>query len=294
MVLACLIWGSSPIFYKALSHVPPDEILAHRTLWSFVIFAGVLAVQKRLPVLRAVLCNLRQMRVIAFAALMISINWFLFILSIQIEKAVEASLGYYIFPLVAVLLGVVSFGERLGRLQWAAVGLAGAAVVVLTIGQGVAPWISLVLAVTFGLYGLVKKKLTLGPVVTVTAEVAVLLPFAMFWLVRLLWQGETHFTDTPATAVLLISSGIITALPLILFSRATQHVPLATVGLIQYINPTGQFLCAVLLFGEPFSAVHSVTFAMIWLALALYSSAGFLQDRARRSSGIASSTDAAD
>ncbi|MCT4557318.1 MAG: EamA family transporter RarD [Pelagimonas sp.] len=294
MVLACLIWGTAPLYYKLLVHVPTDEILAHRTLWSFVTFALILVAQRRMTELCTALSHWRQVRVIGLAALLISVNWFLFIFSIQIEKATESSLGYYIFPLVAVVLGVLFFGERLGRLQWLAVGLAAVGVLVLTLGQGVAPWISLVLATTFGLYGLLKKKLTLGPVVTVTAEVALLTPLAVLWLIKTQLQGQAHFTHDVLTMGLLIFSGMVTALPLILFSRAAQHVPLATMGLIQYINPTGQFLCAVMVFGEPLTGYHVTTFAMIWLALALYSASALYHERARRKIGRASATELAD
>lgn len=271
MVLACLVWGLSPLYYKLLEHIAPLEILAHRTFWSFATFAVILGVQGRLREVGQALRSWQRLQVIAFAALMISVNWFLFILSIQIGKATEASLGYYIFPLVAVVFGVVAFGERLGRLQWIAVGLATVGVLVLTIGQGVAPWISLILAVTFGLYGLVKKKLSVGPVVTVTAEVVLLLPVALGWMVWIHSSGQAQFGAQWGTSALMAFSGVLTAVPLILFSRAAQQVPMATVGLVQYINPTLQFLCATLAFGEPLGWVHVVTFAMIWSALALYS-----------------------
>jgi chloramphenicol-sensitive protein RarD len=271
MACACVVWGLSPLYYKLLEHIAPLEILAHRTFWSFATFAVILGLQGRLGEVGQALRSWQRLQVIAFAALMISVNWFLFILSIQIGKATEASLGYYIFPLVAVVFGVVAFGERLGRLQWIAVALATAGVLVLTIGQGVAPWISLILAVTFGLYGLVKKKLSVGPVVTVTAEVALLLPVALGWMLWIHSSGQAQFGAQWGTSALMAFSGVLTAVPLILFSRAAQQVPLATVGLVQYINPTLQFLCATLAFGEPLGWVHVVTFAMIWSALAIYS-----------------------
>jgi chloramphenicol-sensitive protein RarD len=213
---------------------------------------------------------------------MIAANWFLFIYSVQVGKATEASLGYYIFPLVSVLLGVVFFRERLGRLQGIAVALAVVAVVVLTIGLGVAPWVSLIIALTFGLYGVIKKRLTLGPVLSVMVEVLLLSPVAIAVLLIAWQEGRVPVGDGAGDLVLLMISGPLTATPLILFSYATKRVQLATVGLVQYLNPTLQFLVATLVFAEPFGVWHAVAFPLIWLALALYSGASLW--RARRAS----------
>ena len=291
MIAACVIWGLSPLYYKLLSHVPPLEVLAHRTLWSLVSFAGLLAAQGRLRLLGGALGAPRAFSLTAFAAIMISTNWFLFILSVQIGRTTEASLGYYIFPLVAVLLGVLAFGERLAWLQWAAVALAVAAVAVMTVGEGVAPWIPLVIAFTFGMYGLVKKGLTVGPVVSVTGEVAILAPLALGWLAWTHAQGPGAFGSDPSTTALLMVSGPLTAAPLMLFSRAATRVRYATVGLIQYLNPTLQFFCAVAIFAEPFTPTHAAVFGLIWAALALYSVSAFASDRARRKRPITSSAE---
>ncbi|SEM90521.1 chloramphenicol-sensitive protein RarD [Gemmobacter aquatilis] len=288
MVVACLIWGASGLYYKQLAHVPPLEVLSHRTLWSAVIFAVLLALQGQLRQLRGLLSGVTLLRV-ALAALMISSNWFLFIYSVQAGHAVEASMGYYIFPLVAVLLGVFAFGERLSRGQGMAVLLAALAVAVLTWGLGVAPWIALAIAGSFGLYGLVKKRLGAPPVASVTAEVLVLAPLAVLWLWlvgsgRVLEGGRPggHFLDDPATAALLVFSGVLTAGPLMLFTYAAARVRMATLGLLQYINPTGQFLVAVLVFAEPFTRWHAGAFGLIWAGLALYSAEALRQDRAAR------------
>lgn len=271
IIAACVIWGLSPIFYKALTHVPPPEVLAHRTGWSFVFFAGVLALQGRLGEMRAALGTWRRAAVLALASALISANWFLFILSVQIDRATEASLGYYIFPLVAVLIGRFGFGERLGRAQWLAVGLAALAVGVLTFGLGVAPWISLVLASTFGLYSAIKKRLPVGPVVSVTCEVLFFLPIGLVILVLRHGAGQGAFGREIWDSALLILSGPMTAIPLILFSYAARRASMATVGLLQYINPTLQFLCAVMLFGEPFGGWHQIAFALIWGAVIIFS-----------------------
>lgn len=282
MIGACTIWGLSPIYYKLLIHVPAPELLAHRGFWSLVVFAGVLAVQGRLRALHGPLSSLRALAVVAFAALMITANWFLLIVSVQIDRVTETSLGYYIFPLVAVLMGVALLGERLSRWQWVAVALAASGVMVLTIGLGAAPWISLVLALTFGLYGLVKKQLSVGPVVSVTAEVLLLAPFAFAYLAWLHVGGQAVFGQEAATTALLVFSGLLTAFPLILFSAAAQRVPLATLGLLQYLNPTLQFVCAVAVFGEPLTPWHQIAFALIWVALGLYSGTALWGETARR------------
>ncbi len=280
MVAACTIWGLSPIYYRLLDHIPPLEVLAHRTIWSLVFFAGVLALQGRLGALGRALGSLGAVWVTALAALFISSNWFLFIYSVQIGRTTQTSLGYYMFPLVAVLIGRVVFKERLGHAQWLAVALAAAAVVVLTLGTGTAPWIALTLAATFGLYGLMKKRQPAGPVVSVTAEVLLLSPIA----VAVIWAAHAGtggaFGAGGQDTALLMLSGPITATPLILFSYAARRAALATVGLVQYLNPTLQFFCAVAIFGEPFGLWQGVAFPMIWTALAIYSWAALRVSRA--------------
>ncbi|HKK86567.1 MAG TPA: EamA family transporter RarD [Roseovarius sp.] len=282
MVATCTVWGLSGIYYKLLDHIPPIEILAHRTLWSCVFFAFVLLLQGRISVLGQALAGRKSILLIGFAALMISTNWFVFITSIQIGRAMEASLGYYIFPLVAVLLGAIAFRERLGKAQLFAVALALCAVVTLTWGLGVPPWIALILATSFGLYGLVKKGLSVGPVVSVTAEVLLLSPIALTVLWYFHSDGHGAFGVNWRDSLLLMFSGILTGTPLIMFSYATKRVTLATVGLVQYLNPTLQFLVATLIFQEAFSFWHAVAFAMIWTALAIYTTASLRQDRAAR------------
>ncbi|MCW8842872.1 MAG: EamA family transporter RarD [Rhodobacteraceae bacterium] len=293
MVAACVVWGLSPLYYKLLAHIPPIEVLAHRTFWSAVIFSGVLLAQGRFGQLRTALGSGRSIATVAFAALAISTNWFFFIWSIGAGHATEASLGYFLFPLVAVLIGRLAFGESMVGLQGAAILIAGAAVALLTIGLGVAPWIALILAGSFGIYGLVKKRLDVGPVVSVTGEVVILAPIALvvFWLRYK--AGEAAFGANMGDTALLIFSGALTATPLILFSFAAKRVAMATVGLIQYLNPTLQFFCAVIIFGEPFGLWHAIAFPMIWIALALYSLASWRQEKARTrpsSSVVRSST----
>ena len=285
MIGACVVWGLSPLYYKLIDHVPPGEVLAHRTLWSLVFFACVLALQGRL---RAIGAALRHWRVMLLASLMISVNWFVFIFSVQVGRTVEASLGYYIFPLVAVLLGMVVFRERLGVWQGIAVAVASLAVLVLSLGVGAVPWISLILAVTFGFYGVLKKRLDTGPVVSVTCEVLLLLPIALLWLagvhLGVFTEGRPGavFGSSLFDSTILLLSGVLTAGPLILFSFAARRVALATVGVIQYLNPSLQFFCAVIIFAEPFTQAHAIAFPLIWTALAIYSIAALRQERAAR------------
>ncbi len=243
-------------------------MLGHRTIWSVVFILGVLAAQGRVgEALRAA----RQRRVrlpLAASAVTIAANWLLFIVAVQQGRALEASLGYYIFPLLAVALGFLVLGERFTPWQSAAIGLAAAAVAVLTLGTGAAPSTALAIAGTFGLYGLVKARLPIGPLVSVFAETLLLLPLALGWIA---WLGGGAFGQDWWTSVMLAFSGPLTGGPLMLFAYATRRIPYATVGLVQYWNPTLQFVIAVWLFGEPFSAWHGVAFGMIWAALALYS-----------------------
>jgi chloramphenicol-sensitive protein RarD len=290
MIAACLIWGIAPLYYKLLAHLPPVDVVAHRTLWSLLTFLAVLAVQGRLGQLRAAVRTGRDAAVIGFAALMISLNWVFFIYSVSIGKVTEASLGYYLYPLVAVLIGVLAFGERLSRAQGVAVALAVVAVAVLTVGLGAAPWIALILSTSFGLYGLVKKRLSVGPVVSVTAEVLLLAPIALGVLVWDTSGGHGLWDMGARDWGLLVFSGALTATPLILFSYATKRVKMATVGLVQYLNPTLQFLCAVVIFGEPFGLWHAIAFGLIWTAIGIYSASALSQDRAARRALVRSGT----
>ncbi len=298
-LVANLIWGLSPLFYKALAHVPTLEVLCHRALWSFAFFGLVLAAGGRLHQLLGALGNLRAFTTVAFAASMIGINWFLFIWSIQEGRAVEASLGYYIFPLVSVVFGIVFFREGMDSARLTSFALATAAVCILTWGLGAAPYVSVALALTFGAYGVVKKYAFTGPVVSVTAEIALLAPAALIWLAGVHWLGWAEhwghgagaFGRAFSDSLLLILCGPLTATPLILFSFATRQLRLATVGLLQYVNPTLQFLVAVLVFAEPFTHWHAVAFPLIWVALAIYSVAALREDRSRRRSATRCETE---
>lgn len=276
LILACSIWGVSGVYYAQFRHVPPLEILCYRSLWSLAFFGLILGVQGRLGEVRIALSSPRQVMTILVAAVMIAANWFGFIYAISSGQGLEASLGYYIFPLVAVIIGKLVFAEKLRRAQWFAVGLAASGVSVLTFGLGVAPWLALWLASTFGVYGMLKKQLPLGPVVSVTSEVLLLAPLAIAWIML---NGTGGGNDL-GTHVLLALSGPLTAGPLVLFSFAARRVRMSTVGLVQYLNPTLQLTCAALVLGEVVTKWHMIAFPIIWVGLVVYTVSLWRQDRA--------------
>lgn len=280
LIVACTTWGLSALYYGQLRHVPPLEVLSYRCIWGLVFFVLILATQRRLSLVPQALKSPRQTGIMLIAAILISTNWFGFIYAISTNQALEASLGYYIFPLVAVLIGRVVFAEKLTRVQWIAVALVAIAVATLTLGLGVTPWIALMLAGTFGAYGMIKKQLDVGPVVSVTCEVLLLAPLAIVWI----WfKGTGAGGDNSVVAHAYIAiAGPLTATPLILFSYAAKRIRLASVGLIQYLNPTLQLSVAALIFLEPVTAWHMIALPIIWLALALYSGSSLRQDRSSR------------
>jgi chloramphenicol-sensitive protein RarD len=297
IVGACVIWGFATLYYKAMSHVPPLEVLAHRSLWTLVLFGAVLALRGRLSQVWALIAGPKGLRV-ALAGAIVALNWGLFIFAIQAGYAVQASLGYYIFPLVTVVMGVVILGERLSRAQGAAVMLAALAVGLLTWGLGVAPWMALALAFSFAPYMLIKKKLDAPAAVSVTAEVALIAPFALALLVWAAAGGQIFgraggwFGADLYSTLMLPVTGIITGVPLVLFSWGAQRVRLSTLGLVQYLNPTLQAFSAVLVMGEPFTPWHGAAFGLIWMGLAVYSFEVWRQDkRQQRAARSATSSD---
>ena len=274
ILAACVIWGLSPLYYNLLTMVPPLELLAQRTLWSFLFFALVLGLQGRFSALIHALGNRGHVITLFAAACAIAVNWYFFIYSVQINRVSEASLGYFIFPLVAVVFGLIVFKEKLSALQWVAVALAVFAVLILTYGLGVAPWLALVLSLSFGTYSVLKKRLDLSPVISVTLEVMLLLPLTVPYLLIQNWPIKDS-TDSWQIWFLLMGSGPLTATPLILFSYATRRISMSTVGIMQYINPSIQFLVALLIFAEPMTDWHFGAFSIIWVAVVIYSWSGF-------------------
>jgi chloramphenicol-sensitive protein RarD len=260
-----------PLYLHLLKPAQPLEILAHRMVWSFVLLVGGLAVLRRWQWLRRAKDRPRTIAGLALAALLISTNWGFYIYGVAIEHVVEVSLGYYINPLVSVVLGVVILRERLRPGQWAAVAVGAVAVAVLTISYGRPPWIAAILALSFGLYGLVKKLVGAPAAEGMTIETGVLLVPALGFLT---WSELTHrmvFGHVPAlTTALLVGTGVVTAVPLLLFAGAANRVPLAVLGITQYLTPTLQLLTGVLIFGEPMPPARLAGFGLVWFALAIF------------------------
>jgi chloramphenicol-sensitive protein RarD len=266
---AYLLWGLFPLYWPLLRPAGAVEILSHRIVWSLVVVAGLLALRRRGRWLKAL--GPRRLGLLTGAALVLSLNWGTYIYGVNTGQVVETSLGYFINPLVTVALGVLVMGERLRPVQWLALGLAGTAVAVLTVDYGRPPYIALVLAFSFAFYGLMKKKAGVGAVESLSVETAVMTPAALGFLVFLGVGGAGTFTtEGPAHALLLAGAGVVTAVPLLCFGAAATRVPLSTLGLLQYLAPTLQFGIGVLVYGEPMPPVRLAGFALVWVALAVF------------------------
>ncbi|OIJ66826.1 EamA family transporter RarD [Streptomyces mangrovisoli] len=264
------MWGLVPLFWPLLKPAGAVEILAHRMAWSAVFVAAALLFVRRWAWAGELLRQPRRLALVAVAAAVITVNWGVYIWSVNSGHVVEASLGYFINPLVTIAMGVLLLKERLRPVQWLAVGVGFAAVVVLTIGYGRPPWISLCLAFSFATYGLVKKKVNLGGIESLAAETAIQFVPAVAYLIWLTAHGDSTFTTgTPGHAALLASTGVVTALPLVCFGAAAIRVPLSTLGLLQYLAPVFQFLLGILYFHEAMPAERWAGFALVWLALTL-------------------------
>jgi chloramphenicol-sensitive protein RarD len=268
---AYVLWGAFPLYFPLLEPAGGLEIVAHRVVWSLLFVALLLTVIRSWPLVRAAIAHPRTLLVLAAAAFLIAVNWLVYVYAVNSGHVVEASLGYFINPLVSVVLGVAVFRERLRRLQWVAVGIAVVAVVVLTVDYGHPPWISLALATSFGLYGLMKKLVRVEAAPGLFVETAVVFLPALVVLGVLEARGDASFAHTGVgEAVLLISTGLATALPLLLFAAAARRVPLSTVGLLQYVTPLMQLSIGVFVYSEPMPPARLAGFAIVWLALAVF------------------------
>ena len=271
-VSAYLLWGIFPLYFHALEPASAIEILCHRIVWSFVVLAIALLVRRDLCWVAPLLRNGRLVALLAVAAVCISTNWLVYIWAVEDGRVVEGALGYFITPLVTVMLGVFVLGERLRRMQWLAVVCGAVAVVVITIGYGRLPWVSLVLAASFSSYGFIKKQVTINAVHSLTVETAVLLPAAAVVLVVLVANGSSEFVHGGVRPTLLLATaGLITATPLVLFGAAAQRIPLTMVGLLQYLTPVMQFIIGVFVLEEDMPPERWAGFAVIWLGLFLLS-----------------------
>jgi chloramphenicol-sensitive protein RarD len=277
---AYIFWGLFPIYWRLLEQDPAIEILAHRMVWSLVFMAVILTIQKEWAWLKHAMRNRRTVMIYTLAAVLLALNWYTYIWAVNAGFVVEASLGYFINPLVNFLLGVIFLGEKLRRWQVAAVILAALGVVYLTVSYGSLPWISLVLAFTFATYGLIKKTASLESMHGFSLETIVLFLPAMAYLLYRDASGVGAFIHQGwVVTVLLILAGPVTSIPLLLFGYAARRIPLSMLGFIQYITPTLQFLLGVFVYFEPFPKARLVGFCIIWLALLLYSLEGVLFNR---------------
>ncbi len=283
---AYFLWGLFPLYWKPLSHIPPTEILAHRMVWAALFLMVLLTVQKNWSWLPKALASPRTVAVFTLSSLLLSSNWLIYIWAVATDHVLESSLGYFITPLINIVLGRLVLGERLRPVQALAVGLAFAGVGWLTFMVGNLPWIALALALSFGAYALLRKTAQLGSIEGLSLESLLMLAPAAGYLVWLQFNGSAHLGhDSAMVNTMLLASGAVTAIPLLLFGAGARRLTLATLGLVQYISPTLQFLLGVFLYHEPFDAQKLVGFVLIWLALAVYSAEGLARNWLRRTRG---------
>jgi chloramphenicol-sensitive protein RarD len=264
-------WGVIPAYWKLLKTVSATEILAHRCVWTTLFLIGLLTWQRRWPELRQAARSRRTLLYCLASGLALSINWLFFIWAVNVGRVVETSLGYFMTPLVNVLFGAIFLRERLTRWQLISVLLALVGVFNLTLGYGQFPWIAVILCVSFGIYGLLRKKSGTRPIPGLFLETTLLTPLAIVYLLQLQRGGALIFGPAHwSFALLLVSTGVVTGLPLVWFGHAARHLRLTTIGFLQYLAPTGSFLLGVFLYHEPFTRAHLITFAFIWTALAIF------------------------
>jgi chloramphenicol-sensitive protein RarD len=285
---AYTLWGVLPLYFKALAEVRATEIVAHRILWSLLFLAALATFRARWPAIRCALASRKMALTLLLTSVLIGINWLVYIYAVVSGHVLEGSLGYYLNPLVNVVLGVAFLKEKLSPFQKGAVALAAAGVAALALGAGGAIWISLTLAASFALYGFLRKVAPVEALEGLWIETLFLTPLAAGWVVWLSAQGEGAFLADRTTDILLILGGALTAIPLLLFTAASKHLPYSTLGFLQYVAPSLQFLLAVFAFGEPLTTAHLFCFAAIWTALAI-----FLWESVRTSRIAARSAEAA-
>lgn len=274
------VWAMLTLYYAALSHVTPLEVVSNRVVWSLVVVGLFFLVKKRWGEVWPVLRDKKSFRALLFSSVLISINWLTYIWAVTNQQATEASLGYFILPLVNVAMGFVFLSERLSVPQWVAIGLAALAIVLQTIWLGELPMVSLIVALSFGGYGYIRKTVDVGPNLGLLVELVLIIPFALGYLIYLFAIGEAHlFASDTKTNILLILTGFATYFPLLWFSAAAKRLKLSTLGVLQYMNPTIQFLLAVFVLGEALTMEQFVTFCLIWLSVIIYSFDAFKQAR---------------
>jgi chloramphenicol-sensitive protein RarD len=290
-IAAFTIWGLFPLYLHGLSSVPAIQVIAHRITWSCLFLLVWMLVRGQLGLLSLTFSRPALLARLTLTALLISSNWLVYVWSVTHGHIVESSLGYYINPLVNVVLGVLVLGERLTPAQWVAVALAAVAVTLLTVLAGKPPWIAFVLAISFSLYGLVRKVISVDALPGLATETLLLLPLAASYLVWCELHGNGALLHTtPAIAALLVGSGLVTAVPLFLFAYAARALPYSTVGVLQYIGPSLQLACGVLVFHESFGPALALGFALIWTALGVYAADSVWRARSAARAGAGAST----
>ncbi len=279
---AYVTWGLFPIYWRLLGGIPALQLLGHRIFWSFLLLFGIVIVARQGKIFRAAI-NWRVVLIYSIAAVLIAINWLTYVWAVGAGFIVETSLGYFINPLLAVLLGVVFLRERLRPLQWVPIGLAAMGVLYLTFAYGSLPWVALTLAISFGFYGLVKKTAPLGALHGLTLETGILFLPALGFLLYSEISGTGAFMHTSLLFdVMLVGAGLVTVVPLLMFASAVQRIPLTLIGILQYVNPTMQFLLGVVIFKEPFDHRRLIGFSVVWVALILFGLEGFWAQRRSR------------
>jgi chloramphenicol-sensitive protein RarD len=277
---AYVLWGLFPIYWKWLDFIPAIQLIGHRFLWSFLMLIVVTLVSGQWNTFRTAALQPKVLRIYLLSALLLGVNWLTYVWAVNAGFIVEASLGYFINPLVSVLLGVVFLRERLRTFQWVPVGLAAVGVLYLTISYGSLPWIALTLAFTFGFYGLVKKAAPLGSLYGLTLETGLMFLPALAYLFFANGNGQGVFLHSRVTInLLLVATGLVTAVPLLMFASAAQRIPLSVVGILQYIAPTLQFLLGVLVYKEPFTHTQLIGYGVVWMALLIFWVEGLLARR---------------
>lgn len=280
---AYTMWGFFPVYWKLLKHVPALQLIGHRIIWSFALLLVVILSTRRWREFRQAIASPRILRTYFGAACLIGVNWLMYVWAVNAGFIVETSLGYFINPLVSVLLGVLILKEEIRPWQWAAIGLAAVGVLYLTISYGSLPWIALTLAFSFGFYGLVKKTAPLNSMQGLTLETGILLLPSIGWLVFSDVRGDGAFLHGEWTAdMLMVGAGLATTVPLLMFASAARLIPLSMVGILQYIAPTIQFLIGVLIFHEPFTSARVVGFTIVWVALIIFGIEGWFIRRSRK------------
>lgn len=280
---AYTMWGIAPIYFKSIAEVSPLEILSHRVIWSFFLLAALLHFGRHWRSVRDIIKNKTKMMFLVSTAILVGANWLIFIWAVNSNHMLDASLGYYINPLINVLLGMVFLGERLRKLQWFAVVLAACGVLVQMIVFGSVPVVAIALAMSFGFYGLLRKKVSVEAQTGLFIETLVMLPAAAIYLLFIASSPTSNMLDNPMQLnTLLIAAGVITTLPLLCFTGAATRLKLSTLGFFQYIGPSLMFLLAVLIYGEPFTSDKAITFTFIWGALVVFSFDGLRNNRKSR------------